>query len=169
MGDKRCIVLDTETTGLSPSKDRIIEIGAIELINGERTSNTFNKYINPQVSLPKIITDITGITDEILIDKPVFKDIVNEFLEWVGDSKIIAHNAKFDIGFINSELGRIGLMPLKNEVLCTMLWYRSMYPGEKSSLDALCIKFGIVIERTKHGALLDASILVDVYNAMCFN
>ena len=164
---ERCIVLDTETTGLSPSKDRIIEIGAIELINGKRTSNTFNKYINPQVSLSKKITDLTGITDDILVDKPIFKDIVNEFLEWVGDSKIIAHNATFDMGFINSELGKIGLLPLKNEVLCTMLWYRSIFPGEKSSLDALRIKFGIAGERKKHGALLDASILVDVYNAMC--
>ncbi len=162
----RQIVLDTETTGLSPDNgDRIVEIGCVELVNYVPTGKTFHSYVNPHRKMSEGAFRVSGISDEFLEDKPSFEDIYNEFLNFLSLSPVIAHNAQFDIGFLNSELNRIEENKnLSNEVIDTLALAKKKYPGAQASLDALCKRFDIdTSKREKHGALLDAYLLVDVY------
>ena len=162
----REIVLDTETTGLSHENgDRIVDIGCVELINHVQTGNTYHVYINPERSMNKEASEISGITDDFLIDKPLFKDIVDEFLNFVQDSPLVIHNAKFDIGFLNSELQRVG-KPIfdLDKAIDTLLIARKKFPGAPVNLDALCKRFDVDTSiRVKHGALIDCFLLADVY------
>ncbi|MBJ3761540.1 DNA polymerase III subunit epsilon [Maribius pontilimi] len=162
----REIVLDTETTGFEPDQgDRIVEIGAIELIGHVPTGNTFHKYLNPQRSMPDEAFQVHGLGDDFLRDKPLFKDVGQDFLDFVGTSKMIIHNAAFDMKFLNAELGWMGLplLPM-DQALDTLAIARRRFPGAPASLDALCRRFGIDnSNRTLHGALLDSEILADVY------
>jgi DNA polymerase-3 subunit epsilon len=162
----REITFDTETTGIDPnSGHRIIEIGCVELIDKVRTGNFFHAYINPERDVPKSSTDVHGLTAGFLSDKPVFAKIANQFLDFVKDDKLVIHNAAFDLKFINHELDRSKL-PLvnANRAIDTLKMARDKFPGAKASLDALCNRFGIDLsKREKHGALLDAELLVDVY------
>ena len=162
----REIILDTETTGLDyESKDRIVEIACVELINHVPTGNTYQAYINPQMKMSSEATTISGITDELLVDKPLFHEIVEDFLNFVEDAELVIHNAKFDIGFLNSELCRVNkpLFNLEN-VVDTLELARKNFPGMPASLDALCRRFGIdASARVKHGALIDCRLLADVY------
>ncbi|AIL65290.1 DNA polymerase III subunit epsilon [Rickettsiales bacterium Ac37b] len=162
----REIILDTETTGLDPKQGhRIVEIGCIELINKVKTGNFFHTYINPERNMPKEASDIHGITEEFLEDKPLFSSIATGFLEFILDSALIIHNAKFDLKFLNSEFEKINLAPItKNTIVDTLALARKKFPGSPSSLDALCRKFSVdTSKRTKHGALLDAELLAEVY------
>ncbi len=163
----REIIFDTETTGLSHKEGhRVIEIGAIEIINSFPTGRTFHEYIKPDdMKIDKGAFDVHGISTEQLKDKPLFKDIVSDFLEFFKDGKLIAHNASFDIGFINSELARVGEAPIDDSrVIDTLEIARKKFPGAKNSLDALCTRFGISnAHRTLHGALLDSELLAEVY------
>jgi DNA polymerase III subunit epsilon len=161
----REIVLDTETTGFEPSEgDRIVEIGAVELYNHMPTGRTFHEYINPQRAMPQAAFEVHGLGDEFLRDKPVFAQIGPKFLEFVGDAKLVIHNAAFDMKFLNAELGWINLplLPM-DQAIDTLLIARKKFPGSPASLDALCRRFGIETERTLHGALLDSQILAEVY------
>lgn len=162
----REIVLDTETTGFEPdSGDRIVEIGAVELIGHMPTGRTYHQYINPERSMPEDAFKVHGLGDEFLADKPVFAQIVDEFLEFVGDATMVIHNASFDMKFINAELGWVGKPALPmSQALDTLAIARRKFPGSPASLDALCRRFGIDnSSRTLHGALLDSEILADVY------
>ena len=171
----RYIVFDTETTGLDPlSGDRIIEIGAVELLDKQRSGKTYHKLINPERQISQESIDITHITNEMVADKPIFKDIAQEFLDFLSDNSsgcektfLVAHNASFDIKFLNHELKLVGLDNLsKFEVIDTLEVARRKFPGQKATLDMLCEKFGISLEERKkegHGALLDSQILVDVF------
>ena len=162
----REIVLDTETTGFEPeSGDRIVEIGAVELIGHMPTGRTYHQYINPERSMPEDAFKVHGLGDEFLADKPVFAQIVDEFLEFVGDAKMVIHNASFDMKFINAELGWVGKKTLPmSQALDTLAIARRKFPGSPASLDALCRRFGIDnSSRTLHGALLDSEILAEVY------
>ncbi len=166
MKEVRQIVLDTETTGLSPENgDRIVEIGCIELINFVPTSNTFHKYINPDRRMSEGAFKVSGISDEFLSDKPKFNEIYKDFLNFISDSALIAHNAQFDVGFLNSELSKIeNDFSLSNEIIDTLALAKKKYPGAQASLDALCKRFEIdTSKREKHGALLDSYLLVEVY------
>lgn len=162
----REIVLDTETTGLSPEKgDRIVDIGCVELINYAPTGNNFHVYINPERAMGEEALKISGITDEFLRDKPKFSEIADGFLNFIGDSKLVIHNAKFDINFLNSELERIGkpLLLLENAI-DTLDIARKKYPGAPASLDALCKRYEVDTSiRTVHGALVDCILLAEVY------
>lgn len=164
----REIAFDTETTGLDwAGDDRIIELGAVELINHVPTGETFRRLINPGRPVSAKTVEITGITDEDLADKPGFEDasIVDAFLDFVGDSKLVAHNAEFDRGFLNAELARMGREIIAEEHwVDTLAMARKRYPGAPASLDALCKRFDISNEhRVYHGALLDSQLLADVY------
>lgn len=164
----REIAFDTETTGLEWDKDdRIIELGAVELMNHVPTGNTFQTYINPGRPVSEATIRITGITDADLVDKPPFEDpsIVDAFLEFIGDATIVAHNAKFDRGFLNAELERCGKTGIPEERwVDTVAIARKKYPGAPASLDALCKRFDVNSEaRTFHGALLDSQLLAEVY------
>lgn len=161
----REIVLDTETTGFEPAEgDRIVEIGAVELFNHMPTGRTFHEYINPQRAMPQAAFEVHGLGDDFLHDKPVFAQIGPKFLDFVGDAKLVIHNAAFDMKFLNAELGwiRLPLLPM-DQAVDTLLIARKKYPGSPASLDALCRRFGIGTERTLHGALLDSQILAEVY------
>lgn len=164
----REIAFDTETTGLEWDKDdRIIELGAVELINHVPTGKTFQTYINPGRPVSEATVKITGITDEDLVDKPGFEDpaIVDAFLDFIGDSILVAHNAKFDRGFLNMELQRCGkaIIP-EDRWVDTVAIARKKYPGAPASLDALCKRFDVNSDaRTFHGALLDSQLLAEVY------
>lgn len=164
----REIAFDTETTGLDwAGEDRIIELGAVELINHVATGRTFHQRINPRRSVSAKTIEITGITDEMLVDMPFFEDplIVDAFLEFVGDSTLVAHNAAFDRGFLNAELARCGRpeLPLERWV-DTLDIAKKRHPGAPASLDALCKRYSIGLEaRTLHGALLDSQLLAEVY------
>ncbi len=162
----REIVLDTETTGFEPSEgDRIVEIGAVELIGHVPTGRTYHQYINPQRSMPAEAFAVHGLGDEFLADKPVFKDIAQAFVDFIGDSKLVIHNAAFDMKFLNAELGWLNrpLLPM-DQSLDTLAIARKRFPGSPASLDALCRRFGIDnSNRTLHGALLDSEILAEVY------
>lgn len=168
----RQIVLDTETTGIDPKMGhRIIEIGCVELVNRRHTGRMFHRYIQPDREVDPGAFKVHGISDEFLADKPRFTDIVDEFLEFIDDSELVIHNAAFDVGFINAELGWYGRAWDKVEshcrVLDTLMLARRRHPGQKNNLDALCRRYDINnTERTLHGALLDAKILADVYLAM---
>ncbi|MDX5382463.1 MAG: DNA polymerase III subunit epsilon [Rhodobacterales bacterium] len=161
----REIVLDTETTGFEPAEgDRIVEIGAVELYNHMPTGRTFHEYINPQRAMPQAAFEVHGLGDDFLRDKPVFAQIGPKFLEFVGDAKLVIHNAAFDMKFLNAELGWINLPLLPMEqAIDTLMIARKKFPGSPASLDALCRRFGIETERTLHGALLDSQILAEVY------
>lgn len=162
----REIVLDTETTGLDPAEGhRIIEIGCIEILHTIPTGQIFHVYIDPQRDIPEDAVRVHGITAEFLAGKPVFADIASEFLAFIGDAKLVAHNAAFDMRFLNAELGLLGLEPIDSErVVDTLALARRRHPGASNSLDALCNRYGIDnTRRTKHGALLDSEILADVY------
>ncbi len=162
----REIILDTETTGLSPiTGDRIVEIGAIELINHIPSGKTYHVYLNPERDMPKEAEAVHGLSAAFLKDKPLFKSIAGEFLTFVGEAPLIIHNASFDMGFINAELGFIGRTAIPpSQVIDTLQMARRAHPMGPNSLDALCRRYGIDnSKRTKHGALLDAELLADVY------
>ena len=163
----REIVFDTETTGLSPEAgDKLVEIGAVELINHIPTGKTYHQYINPERSVPEEVVAVHGLTEEFLKDYPVFAQVADDFLNFVGDDGIlVAHNAAFDYKFINFELKRIGKPEYTwDRVVDTLEIARKKFPGAKNNLDALCRRFGVDnSNRTKHGALLDAELLAEVY------
>ena len=162
----REVVLDTETTGTDVGAgDRIVEIGAVELINHIPTGRSFHAYVNPQRSMPQGAFAVHGLSDAFLADKPRFAAVAGEFEEFIEDSRLVIHNAAFDIAFLNAELGRIGRPALRmGRVLDTLTMARRKHPGAPASLDALCARYGIDnSRRTKHGALLDAEILAEVY------
>ena len=167
----RQIFLDTETTGLYPAHGhRIIEIAAIEMVNRRPTNNHFHVYLNPEREIDPAAQEVHGITLEFLQDKPLFEAIARDMMGFIGDAELIIHNAPFDVGFLNSELGRIGLQPI--ETMCgkitdTLKMAKDSRPGQRNNLDALCRHFGIDnSKRTLHGALLDAELLAEVYMAM---
>jgi DNA polymerase-3 subunit epsilon len=162
----REIVLDTETTGLDPAGgDRVVEIGCVELVNHLASGETFQCYINPERDMPEGAFRVHGLSSQFLADKPVFADIADAFLGFLGEDKLVIHNAAFDLGFLNAELERIGrpiLPPAR--AIDTVALARRKYPGAPANLDALCRRFEIDnSERTKHGALLDAELLAEVY------
>src|SRR5579875_540979 len=162
----REIILDTETTGLDPaSGHRIVEIGCVELLNAIPTGAVFHVYINPERDMPEEAFRVHGLSAEFLADKPVFAKIADEFLTFMGDAKIIAHNAEFDVRFLNAELALLGKEAIAaGRVVDTLALARRKFPGSANSLDALCARYGIdASRRTKHGALLDAEILAEVY------
>jgi DNA polymerase-3 subunit epsilon len=163
----REIVLDTETTGFEPAEgDRIVEIGAIELINHMPTGRIYHQYINPERTVPTAAFEVHGLSDDFLRDKPVFSAIGAAFLEFLGkDSQLVIHNAAFDMKFLNAEFGWAGLPPLPmSRALDTVALARRKFPGSPASLDALCRRFGIDNSaREKHGALLDSELLAEVY------
>jgi len=162
----REIIFDTETTGLDPlGGHRIVEIGCVELINHMPTGKTFQIYLNPERPVPTEASMVHGLTDEFLADKPVFAQVADDFLSFIGDAPLVAHNAGFDMNFINAELVRHGFKPLpKDRAIDTVLMARKMFPGAPASLDALCKRFNVNLsERQLHGALLDARLLAEVY------
>lgn len=162
----REIILDTETTGLDPLRgDRLVEIGGIELINHFPTGRTFHVYINPERSMPEEAFRVHGLSSEFLSDKPVFASVVDDFVTFIDGAKLVIHNASFDMGFINAELKRAGRDIVgMDRVVDTLSMARRRFVGAANSLDALCSRFGIDnSKRTKHGALLDAELLADVY------
>lgn len=162
----REIVLDTETTGFDPkSGDRIVEIGAVELMGHMATGKTFHEYVNPERGMPDEAFQVHGLGDDFLRDKPKFAAVGQAFLDFVGDSKMIIHNAAFDMKFLNFELAKMGLCQLPwEQAVDTLAIARKKFPGSPSSLDALCRRFGIDNgARTLHGALLDSEILAEVY------
>ena len=170
----RQIILDTETTGLDPKDGhRVIEIGCIELVNRRLTDQTFHVYINPEREIDQEAIDVHGITNEFLADKPNFAGIANEFVEFIRGAELIAHNASFDINFLDSELSRIPGAPNifslmhGGAAIDTLALAKEKRPGKRNSLDALCRDYKIdASERTLHGALLDAELLTRVYLAM---
>ena len=162
----REIVFDTETTGLDPYQgDRLVEIGCVELVNGFATGNSFHYYLNPQRDVPDGAFQVHGLSAEFLKDKPLFADVCDEFLAFVADAPLIAHNAMFDLGFINAELERCKRAALQRDRLVdTLMLARRRYPAGPNRLDDLCARFSIdASRRTKHGALLDAELLAEVY------
>jgi DNA polymerase-3 subunit epsilon len=162
----REIVLDTETTGFEPSEGhRIVEIGAIELLNKMPTGRTYHQYINPERNMPKEAFEVHGLGDDFLRDKPVFKTIARAFIEFVGEATLVIHNAAFDMKFLNAELTALGHPGLPmSQSLDTVAMARRKFPGAPASLDALCRRFGIDNSaREKHGALLDCELLAEVY------
>ena len=162
----REIVFDTETTGLSPAGgDRLVEIGCIEIVNRVETGRHFHAYFNPERSMPSEAEAIHGLSDIFLSDKPLFADKVEELLDFIGDSPLVAHNASFDFGFLNHELERCGRTTVCfSRMVDTLPLARARHPGAKHSLDALCTRYGVDrSQRIKHGALLDAQLLVQVY------
>ncbi|MCK4866886.1 MAG: DNA polymerase III subunit epsilon [Alphaproteobacteria bacterium] len=162
----REIVLDTETTGFKPSDGhRIVEIGCVELHNHVPTGGTFHKYINPERDMPTEAFQVHGLSMGFLSDQPVFSEVVGEFLEFVGDTKLVIHNAGFDMGFINAELKPLGFAAISmSQTIDTVRMARDKFPGAQANLDALCRRFNIDSSaRTKHGALLDAELLAEVY------
>lgn len=162
----REIVLDTETTGFEPNEgDRIVEIGAVELFNHLPTGKTFHVYINPERSMPQGAFEVHGLGDDFLKDKPLFRAVGQPFLDFIGEAKLVIHNAAFDMKFLNAELGWLGLPPIPwDRAIDTLAIARRRFPGAPASLDALCRRFGIDNSaRTLHGALLDSEILAEVY------
>lgn len=161
----REIVLDTETTGLSPEEgDRLIEIGCVELWNRVPTGKVYHVYINPERDVPEKSTEITGLTEEFLKPFPPFREYAQAFLDFVQDSPLVIHNAKFDMAFLNNELAQAGLPTIPFErAVDTLLMARQKFPGSPANLDALSKRFNVQIPREKHGALLDAKILTEVY------
>jgi DNA polymerase III subunit epsilon len=165
----REIIFDTETTGLSPREGhRLVEIGCIEVENRFPTGRVFHKYLNPERDMPIEAFEIHGLSSEFLKDKPLFAEIADEFWDFIDGAQLVAHNAGFDMGFINAEFIRVGKPAVSMEhVIDTVQLARRKYPGAKASLDALCDRFGISnAHRVKHGALLDAEILAEVYSEL---
>lgn len=167
----RQIILDTETTGLNPkSGDRIIEIGCVEMVNRRLTGNNFHYYINPERDSDPGALAVHGLTTEFLSDKPKFADIADALCDFVRDAEIIIHNAPFDVGFLDTELERVGKSSFAEhvrQVIDTLVQAKELFPGKRNSLDALCERYGVSnAHRTLHGALLDAELLAEVYLAM---
>lgn len=162
----REIVLDTETTGLDPLRgDRLVEIGCVEMMNHMPTGQTFHCYLNPERDMPQEAFAVHGLSTEFLSDKPLFSAVVDEFLAFIGDAPLIIHNASFDIGFINAELERLARAAIaRDRLVDTLLLARRKHPGVSNRLDDLCSRYAIDnSRRTKHGALLDAELLAEVY------
>ena len=162
----REIVLDTDTTGFEPETgDRIVEIGAVELLNHMPTGEHFHVYINPERAMPEAAFAVHGLGDDFLRDKPVFAAVAQKFLDFIGDARLVIHNAAFDMKFLNHELGRLGHPPMPiDRAVDTVMMARRKFPGAPASLDALCRRFGIDNSgRTLHGALLDSQLLAEVY------
>jgi DNA polymerase III subunit epsilon len=162
----REIVLDTETTGLDPLRgDRLVEIGCVEIFNRMPTGQTFHRHLNPERDIPAEAYAVHGLSREFLADKPLFVEVVEEFLEFIGDAPLVIHNASFDISFINAELHRVKRQAIARERLVdTLLLARRKHPGVSNRLDDLCSRYAIDnSRRTKHGALLDAELLAEVY------
>ncbi|MGA2892770.1 MAG: DNA polymerase III subunit epsilon [Xanthobacteraceae bacterium] len=162
----REIVFDTETTGLDPLQgDRLVEIGCIELLNRFPTGKTFHYYFNPERDMPEPAFKIHGLSSEFLKDKPLFAHKVDELIAFLGDAQLIAHNAMFDLGFLNAELERAGRGAVSRErIVDTLLLARRKHPGGSNRLDDLCVRYAIDnSRRTKHGALLDAELLAEIY------
>src|SRR5262249_12964928 len=162
----REIVLDTETTGLDPLRgDQMVEIGYIELLNRIPSGQTFHRYLNPQRDIPAEAFAVHGLSAQFLADKPFFADVAADLLAFIGDAPLVIHNASFDIGFLNAELDRCGKGSILRERLVdTLMLARRKFVGVRNSLDDLCTRFGINnSKRTKHGALLDAELLAEVY------
>jgi len=162
----RQIVLDTETTGLSPDEGhRLVEVGCLEVFNHVATGNVFHRYINPERDMPEGAFRVHGLSAEFLSDKPKFAEVVDEFLEFIGDAELVIHNAGFDMTFLNAELKWVGRPPLaSSRAVDTLMIARKRFPGAQNSLDALCRRFNIDNSgRVKHGALLDAELLAEVY------
>jgi DNA polymerase-3 subunit epsilon len=170
--NKRQVVLDTETTGLSTADDhRIIEIGCVELINRRLTGETFHQYINPERQIDAGAMEVHGISNEALSDKPKFAEIVDDLMRFIDGAELIIHNAAFDVGFLNHELSKISTEERTITSMCTILdtlkLARDKHPGQKNNLDALCRRYEVDnSNRELHGALLDSEILADVYLAM---
>lgn len=166
----REIVFDTETTGLSPNDGhRLVEIGCVEIVNRCETGRSFHKYINPERSMPSEAEAVHGLSAIFLSDKPCFHEIVDELIEFLGDAPLVAHNASFDFTFLNWELENCGREPVHMaRMIDTLAMARARHPGAKHSLDALCTRFGVDrSQRIKHGALLDAELLTQVYVELC--
>jgi DNA polymerase-3 subunit epsilon len=162
----REIVLDTETTGLDPLRgDRLVEIGCVEMFNRMPTGQSYHVYINPERDMPAEAFAVHGLSREFLSTKPLFAEVVEEFLAFIGDAPLVIHNASFDVGFINAELDRVKLVAIPRERLVdTLLLARRKHPGVSNRLDDLCSRYAIDnSRRTKHGALLDAELLAEVY------
>ncbi len=161
----REIILDTETTGLSPADHRIVEIGCLELINHMPTGATYHQYINPQQDMPDEAFAIHGLSQEFLSKHPIFAEIADAFFEFIGDSPLVIHNASFDMGFINTELRRLNRFEISmDRAVDTMQLARRKFPGARASLDALCQRFHIdASHRKHHGALKDSQLLAEVY------
>ena len=164
--NEREIVFDTETTGFDPlNGDRVIEIGCVEMVNKVLTGETYHAYVNPERDVPDSAVKVHGLTAEFLSDKPVMADVIDSFVDFVGDGQLVAHNADFDMRFINWELENLGkpVIPA-TRFTDTLAIARKKFPGAQNSLDALCRRYGIEnSHRTLHGALLDSEILADVY------
>jgi DNA polymerase-3 subunit epsilon len=166
----REIVFDTETTGLSPNDGhRLVEIGCVEIVNRCETGRTFHAYINPERGMPSEAEAVHGLSATFLSDKPCFHAIVDDLIDFIGDAPLIAHNASFDFGFLNWELANCGRDPIcLSRMVDTLVMARSRHPGAKHSLDALCTRYGVDrSQRIKHGALLDAELLTQVYVELC--
>jgi DNA polymerase-3 subunit epsilon len=162
----REIVLDTETTGLDPvAGHRLVEIGCVELVNRLPSGQHFHRYVNPERDVPADALAVHGLSAEFLNGKPRFGEVVDELLAFIGDAPLVAHNAAFDLGFLNAELERVGKMPVGRERLVdTLLLARRKHPAGPNRLDDLCLRYNIDnSRRTKHGALLDAELLAEVY------
>ena len=162
----REIIFDTETTGLDPATgDRMVEIGCIEMVNRVATGETFHAYYNPERDMPPEAEAVHGLSATFLADKPLFRDNVSDLLSFIGDSPLVAHNAQFDFGFLNHELGACGLDAIGiDRMVDTLAIARRRHPGAKHSLDALCSRYGVDrSHRVLHGALLDAELLAQVY------
>ncbi len=168
----RQIILDTETTGLEPRQGhRIIEIGAVEMIDRTLTGNNYHQYINPEREVDEGALEVHGISNDFLADKPLFAEIVDDFMSFIEGAELVIHNAPFDVGFINHELallgGSWGQLDRYCSVVDTLQMARKLHPGQKNNLDALCKRYDINnAHRELHGALLDSEILADVYLAM---
>jgi DNA polymerase-3 subunit epsilon len=165
----REIVFDTETTGFDPAAgDRLVEIGCVELINHIPTGATFHRYCNPDRDMPESAFKVHGLSSDFLADKPRFHEIVEELLAFIGDAPLVAHNARFDMRFLDFELSKCGRAALGVErAVDTLLLASRKHPGQRNSLDALCERYGVDnSRRTKHGALLDAEILAEVYGEL---
>jgi DNA polymerase-3 subunit epsilon len=162
----REIVFDTETTGLDPhSGDRLVEIGCVEMVNRVATGKSYHAYFNPERDMPMEAEQVHGLSAAFLSDKPLFKDTVQDLLAFLGDAPLVAHNAQFDFGFLNWELNACGLAEVgMDRMVDTLAIARRRHPGAKHSLDALCTRYGVDrSHRVKHGALLDAELLAQVY------
>jgi DNA polymerase III subunit epsilon len=162
----REIIFDTETTGFDPQTgDRMVEIGCIEMVGRVMTGNTYHAYFNPERAMPSAAEQVHGLSDKFLSDKALFAHKVEELLDFIGDSPLVAHNASFDFGFLNMELERCGRMAVcTSRMIDTVALARVRHPGAKLSLDALCTRYGIDrSHRIKHGALLDAELLAHLY------
>lgn len=166
------IVFDTETTGFDPEKgDKVVEIGAIRIYDKMRSEDprdTFHVLVNPERDIPEEVVKVHGITNEKVKDAPVFADVADDFLAFIGDAPLVAHNASFDMKFLNAELEQMGRETLSNKVVDTLAITRRKFPGARATLDALCARFEVDLSaRVFHGALLDSQLLADVYLHLC--